>query len=191
MKIALPQFNDDKGTVVLTSGGLRIDQLDYNEKMHFQLLKNFDGVSLERSSAEMSTNTPGNFRSATAAAGFATPGYKNSQFIQVPRSNEEFAILTRTFSPDNDGFEDIMQVSYTMPAPGMVANIKIFNDKGVLIRQLLKNSTLNSTGFVIWDGMNESGSGAEMGIYYISAEIFDTNGTLRKFRRSFVLAKKL
>lgn len=191
LKIALPQFNDDKGTVVLTSGGLRIDQLDYNEKMHFQLLKNFDGVSLERSSAEMSTNTPGNFRSATAAAGFATPGYKNSQFIQVPRSNEEFAILTRTFSPDNDGFEDIMQVSYTMPAPGMVANIKIFNDKGVLIRQLLKNSTLNSTGFVIWDGMNESGSGAEMGIYYISAEIFDTNGTLRKFRRSFVLAKKL
>ncbi|MEJ7694131.1 lamin tail domain-containing protein, partial [Daejeonella sp.] len=191
LKATLPQFNDDKGTVVLLSNGGRVDQLDYNDKMHFQLLKNFEGVSLERSSFGLNTNDAGNFRSATAASGFATPGYKNSQFSETLSRTEEFALTSRTFSPDNDGFEDILQVSYHMPAPGMVANIKIFNDDGVLVKNLLKNSTLNSTGMLIWDGLNEFSSPAGIGIYFIYAEIFDTNGNLKTFRRSFVLARKL
>lgn len=191
LKIVLPQFNDDKGTVVLMSDGSRIDQLDYNEKMHFQLLKNLEGVSLERSTFKLNTNAPGNFRSATAAAGFGTPGYKNSQYSDITISNQEFALLSRTFSPDNDGFEDLLQVSYQMPVPGMVANMKIFNDKGVLIKNLLKNFTLSSTGLISWDGLSEFGSAAATGIYYLYAEIFNTSGNVKKFRRSFVLAKKL
>lgn len=191
IKATLPQFNDDKGTVVLLSNGGRVDQLDYTEKMHFQLLKNFDGVSLERSSFKRNTNETGNFRSATAASGFATPGYKNSQYNDNLTGAEEFALTSRTFSPDNDGFEDLLQVSYHMPAPGMVANVKIFNDKGVLIKNLLNNSTLNSTGMFIWDGLNEFNSPVGTGVYFLHAEIFDTNGNLKKFRRSFALAAKL
>ncbi len=191
LKAMLPQFNDDKGTVLLLSNSIRVDQLDYTEKMHFQLLKNLEGVSLERSSFITRTNENGNFRSATASAGFATPGYKNSQFSQESGDDAEFALTKRTFSPDNDGFDDVIQVSYHLPAPGMVANVKIFNDKGVLIKNLLKNSTLNSNGIIVWDGLNEFDTLAVTGIYFLYAEIFDTNGNLKRFRKSFALAAKL
>jgi hypothetical protein len=159
--------------------------------MHFQLLKDFEGVSLERSTFKLNTNEAGNFRSATAAAGFATPGYKNSQHNENHYDNEAFSLVSRTFSPDNDGFEDLLQVSYRMPAPGMVANVKIFNQSGILTRLLLKNSTLNAEGLFVWDGLDEFAAPADAGIYFISAEIFDINGNLKQFRKSFALAVKL
>ena len=190
LKAALPAFNDDKGTVILLSNGVKIDQLNYNEKMHFQLLKQFDGVSLERSSFEVNTNEPGNFRSATSASGFATPGYKNSQYISASIGGDEFALPSRTFSPDNDGFEDLLQINYNLPVPGMVANVKIFNDKGMLIRYLLKNSTLNNQGILMWDGLNDFNKASDSGIYVVYAEIFDTNGTVKVYRKSFALAIK-
>ncbi|MES2875495.1 MAG: lamin tail domain-containing protein [Bacteroidota bacterium] len=191
LKAELPLFKDQRGTVALISNGTRIDELHFDEKMHFQLLKKFDGISLERSSVVLKTNESGNFRSATAASGFATPGYRNSQYSDGQINNEEFRLISRTFSPDNDGFEDLLQVSYRMPAPGMVANVKIFNDQGVFIKHLLKNSTLNLYGLFVWDGLNEHGSAAEIGIYFIFAEIFDIQGKVRRFRRPFVLAYKL
>ncbi|MBC7757569.1 MAG: lamin tail domain-containing protein, partial [Phormidesmis sp. FL-bin-119] len=191
LKATLPQFNDGEGTVVLLSKGVRIDELTYTEKMHFQLLKDFEGVSLERSSFKLRSNEAGNFRSATAASGFATPGYKNSQHTEHHFNDDEFSLISKTFSPDNDGFEDLLQVSYRMPAPGMVANAKIFNDKGILIKHLIKNSTLNAEGLFVWDGLNEFNNAAGSGIYFIFAEIFDTSGNVKQFRRSFALAEKL
>ena len=190
LKATLPQFNDDEGRVVLLSKGVRIDELTYTEKMHFQLLKDFEGVSLERSSFKLRSNEAGNFRSATAASGFATPGYKNSQHTEHHFNDDEFSLISKTFSPDNDGFEDLLQVSYRMPAPGMVANAKIFNDKGILIKHLIKNSTLNAEGLFVWDGLNEFNNTAGSGIYFIFAEIFDISGNVKQFRRSFALAEK-
>ncbi|MGB4400351.1 MAG: lamin tail domain-containing protein [Daejeonella sp.] len=191
LKAALPAFNDDKGVVGLLSNGVQIDQLNYSEKMHFQLLKTFDGISLERSSFKLKTNEPGNFRSATDASGFATPGYKNSQYNEESVGFEEFALVSKTFSPDNDGFEDLLQVSYRLPAPGMVANVKIFNDQGMIIKHLLKNSTLNSEGMFVWDGLNEFNTAAASGIYFIVSEVFDTSGNVRRFRKAFALAANL
>lgn len=191
IKAILPALNNDKGIVVLISNGVRIDQLNYTEKMHFQLLKTFEGISLERSSFKLNTNEAGNFRSATAASGFATPGYKNSQYDEGTVGTEEFALLSKTFSPDNDGFEDLLQVSYRLPAPGMVASVKIFNDRGIMIKHLLKNSTLNSEGMFVWDGLNEFNTAAASGIYFIVSEVFDTSGNIRRFRKAFALAGNL
>ncbi|SKB62408.1 lamin tail domain-containing protein [Daejeonella lutea] len=191
LKASLPQFNDDRGTVVLVSNGGRVDQFDYTDKLHFPLLKSLEGVSLERSSFNLRANEPGNFRSATAASGYATPGKKNSQYSEVIIGNDEFKLISRTFSPDNDGFEDQLQISYKTPVPGMVANVKIFNDRGALIRNLVKNLTLNTTGLLVWDGLDELTNPAIAGIYILYAEIFDTNGNVKKFRKSFALATKL
>ncbi len=189
--ISLPALNDNTGTVVLLSNKTIIDKFIYTEKMHFQLLKNFEGISLERSSLELDANASGNFRSATAASGFATPGYKNSQHNPGSAGSEEFTLTSKTFSPDNDGFEDLLQISYKMESPGMIANVKIFNDNGILIKNLLKNSTLNAQGIFTWDGLNEHNTSPGAGIYIIYAEIFDVNGNVKRFRKSFALAVKL
>ena len=153
---AFPPFNDGSGTAVLISNGLRIDQFTYAEKMHFPLIKNFEGVSLERSSFKRGANETGNFRSAPAASGFATPAYKNSQYTDEPNLNEEFSLASKTFSPDNDGYEDVLQINYHFANPGLIANITIFNDQGRLIKKLLRNFNLNEEGTVILDGLNKN-----------------------------------
>lgn len=188
---SLPVFNDNIGSVILLNNKIIIEKFSYTDKMHVQLLKNFEGVSLERSSFERDANAPGNFRSATAAAGFATPGYKNSQYDPGYTGSEKFTLTSKTFSPDNDGFEDFLQINYKMENPGMVANVKIFNDNGILIKSLLKNSTLNMEGRFTWDGLNEHNTSPGTGIYIIYAEIFDSAGNVIKFRRTFALAVKL
>src|SRR5690606_26887690 len=113
-----PSYNNDAGTVVLLSDNVLIDQLYYVENMHFPLIKDPEGVSLERSSFTVNTNEPGNFRSAAASVGFATPGYKNSQYIEAVSEVEELQLVSETFSPDNDGFEDALQVLYHFKEPG-------------------------------------------------------------------------
>ena len=185
-----PVFNDTEGIAVLISEGERIDQLSYSEKMHFPLLKDTEGVSLERSKLKRPASEPGNLRSATTASGFATPGYQNSQFSETISKNEEFSFMSRTFSPDNDGFEDLLEISYKLPNPGKIANVSIFNDKGLLVKRLLKNFTLNTEGLFVWDGLNDQNQLAPGGIYLLQAEIFDTEGQSKRFNKAFVLANK-
>ena len=185
-----PAFNDDAGTAVLISKGQKIDDLSYTEKMHFQLLKTKEGVSLERSKLSRPNSDTGNLRSATSASGFATPGYKNSQYADEPVAQENFSLASKIFSPDNDGYEDLLEMNYRFPSPGKIANVSIFNVHGVLIKRLLKNFTLNSEGSFIWDGFNEQSQPAPPGIYLLQADFFDTDGQISKFSKPFVLAVK-
>jgi len=187
---SLPVFNDDSGIAVLISNEKMIDQLSYHEKMHFPLIKNTEGVSLERSKLNKPANETGNLRSATTASGGATPGYQNSQNSENPMNDEDFSIVTKTFSPDNDGFEDVFEMKYKIAAAGEVANIFIFNDQGVLIKKLLNNSTLNTEGTFIWDGLNEQSQLAPVGIYLVNVEIFNLEGKIKRYRKSFALVSK-
>lgn len=187
----MPSYADDKGKVVILKDTLRLDQLDYNRNMHFALLKDVSGVSLERSSFTQATNATGNFRSATSASGFATPADKNSQFLEdILATEEEISITSPTFSPDNDGFEDILRIQYKFNAPSKVANVTIYSDQGRMIKKLIRNETLNAEGQWIWDGLDETGAKAKTGIYLFYFEILDTNGTVKKFKKSAVVASK-
>ena len=187
---SLPVFNDDSGIAVLISSGKLIDQLSYDEKMHFALIKNTEGVSLERSKLHKPASEAGNLRSATSASGGATPGYQNSQKSVELETNEDFSIVTKTFSPDNDGFEDVFEMKYKLAAAGEIANVSIYNDQGNLIKKLLNNFTLNTEGTFIWDGLNEQNQLATVGIYLVNAEIFNLAGKIKRYRKSFALVSK-
>ena len=185
----MPVFNDDEGTAILLIDGKPIDQLSYTENMHFALLKNVEGISLERSKLNRPANDGGNLRSATMASGGATPGYKNSQYSDEEISQNDFNLVSKTFSPDNDGFEDLLEISYKSSS-GEIASINIFNDQGALVRKLYKNFTLNSEGTLIWDGLNDHNQMSPLGIYLLHVEIFNLEGQIKRFRRSFALVSK-
>lgn len=189
---AMPSFNDDAGVVVLIrSDSLRIDQLNYTEKMHFPLIKNPEGVSLERTSFSTPTNEPGNFRSAAASVGFATPGEQNSQYIADHAVSANISLESATFSPDNDGFEDVMIMHYHFNQPGMVANLTIYADNGFAVRKLVRNTTLASSGTLVWDGLNDQNEKLPVGIYLIRLEVFDLSGKVKNYTKACVLATKL
>ncbi|WP_205896738.1 hypothetical protein, partial [Pseudomonas viridiflava] len=100
----------DKGSVVVLSNNVVIDRFDYVPKTHHPLIQNEDGISLERVSFDVAANEPGNYKSAAATVGFATPTYKNSQ--ELSGDENYVRVLSKTFSPDGDNFEDLMMVEY-------------------------------------------------------------------------------
>jgi len=186
---SLPAFNNDKGVVILLSNNQVLDRLDYNSKTHHPLIQDEDGISLGRVSFNAGANEAGNFKSAAATSGFATPTYRNSQELT---DDENFArFISKTFSPDGDNFEDLMILQYQLAANESLATVNIYNDKGKLVRQLLKNQTIGTNGNLTWDGVGENGEKAAVGIYVILFEIFDLNGNTKRIKNTCVLARKL
>ncbi|MCX3266102.1 lamin tail domain-containing protein [Pedobacter agri] len=186
---SLPAFNNDKGSVILLSNNQVLDRLNYNAKIHHPLIQDEDGISLERVSFSLDSNEPGNFRSAAATVGFATPTYKNSQ---EKSGNENYArLVSKTFSPDGDRFEDVMTLEYQLDQPASLATVNIYSDKGQLVKRLLKNQTIGTNGNLTWDGLDEQGQKAAIGIYIILFDVFDLNGNTKRFKNTCVLAGKL
>nr|MBC8147616.1 lamin tail domain-containing protein [Bacteroidota bacterium] len=134
---SFPSFNNDFGIVVIADKiGRIIDKFTYNEEMHFALLNSSDGVSLERLSYERPTEDKTNWHSAAEAVGFATPAYQNSQLSLSNMTGDEIKTEPEIFSPDNDGYNDVLNINYKFDKPGYVANITIYDSKGRLIKYL-------------------------------------------------------
>ncbi|WP_051291081.1 lamin tail domain-containing protein [Pedobacter glucosidilyticus] len=189
---SMPAYNDSEGVVVLLDkNNRRIDQFNYDADMHFELLRDVEGISLERVSANEETNKPGNFKSATATVGYATPAYQNSQTQNNNVTNEELTLSGKSFSPDNDGFEDILTINYKLPNSGFVAKISIFNDKGQLVKKLIENQNVSAEGSFTWDGLNENNNLLQTGVYIVYAEFFDLQANIKKFKKAVALASKL
>ena len=186
---ALPSYNNDKGSVVLLSDNLQLDRFDYAEKMHVALLQDPNGVSLERISFTRGANEPGNFTSAAASAGFGTPTYKNSQ---EANGEERFVkLLSKTFSPDGDNFEDVLVLDYQVAENSTFATVAVYSDKGRLVKSLLRNQSIGTKGMLSWDGFTDNGQAAPIGIYVVLFDVFDLNGNTHRFKNTCVLAGKL
>ena len=187
---SMPSYNNDKGTVSLWKGDDLVDEVSYTEKMHHALLKDVKGVSLERVSFTKSGNEIGNLQSAAASAGFATPTYQNSQNEDTGIKNT-MMVANKTFSPDNDGFEDLLEINYRFKENGNLATINIYTDKGVLVRRLARNITMPTQGVINWDGLNDGGQLCKVGLYVLKFEVFNVNGSIDHFKQTCVLAAKL
>lgn len=187
----LPTYNIDEGNVYLVNNlNQTIDNFTYNEDMHFALLNDFKGVSLERIDYNRLSNDKTNWHSAAEDVGYATPGYENSQFHGV-EITDGITISPETFSPDNDGIDDVVNISYQFAEAGYVANIVIYDSKGRLIKNLLLNELLGAKGTFSWDGINENNEKAAIGIYIIYVEAFKLNGDTKKFKKTCVLGGQL
>jgi flagellar hook assembly protein FlgD len=154
------------------------------------LLKDLNGVSLERVSFLKPANEAGNFKSAAQAAGFATPGYKNSQAASETAKNEVW-LAHQTFSPDGDGFEDELEIGYHFAKGGNLASIYIYNERGLLVRKLLNNNSIANEGSFTWNGLSDKGTPSKEGIYLVKFDTFALDGTARSYKKACALAAKL
>lgn len=181
-----PTIYNDAGTVILFNTKLEeIDHFYYFEKLHSPILSDIKGVSLERVSFDFETNDPANWHSAAANAGFATPGFENSQADKNPETNVTFE--PDVFSPNLDGYNDEYIVSYYFNKPGYIGNCKIFDSAGRFILQLAKNEILATEGELIWNGKDETGNRLSLGIYVVLFEIFDMDGNVHRYKDAVAL----
>ncbi len=189
---SLPSFPDDKGIAVLTNlHGRVIDELSYEAKWHFSLISNREGVALERISYEQPTQHLHNWTSAASTAGYGTPGYVNSQLGAAFSVQGQLEVTPRIFSPDNDGIDDYITISYRVTGTEHVANVTVYDVQGRQVRYLVKNALLGTSGSFRWDGLDEKANKLPLGIYIIVSEIFNQQGQKQKFKNAVTLARRL
>lgn len=189
---SLPSYSNTSGTVTLSDISQQvIDWLNYSDTWHFPLLNSKDGVSLERINPHTNTQNQSNWHSAAQTVGFGTPGYKNSQWIQVPTIADQFKIHPEVFSPDQDGIDDQLTIQYNFSEPGFMATIKIFDSTGRLVKTLVNNQLIGAEGYFTWDGITNDGGKARIGIHMIWFELVDPSGRKEEFKVPFVVGGKI
>ncbi|MCS6990527.1 MAG: lamin tail domain-containing protein [Chitinophagales bacterium] len=183
----LPSYPDDEGIVVVLCDTLQIDRVHYSDDWHFPLLDEAEGVALERISPKGPSQDSMNWHSAAATAGYGTPAYQNSQFIELGHASH-ITISPKVFSPDHDGFQDVLLIQYDLDKPGYVLNLRILDAEGRMVKHLVNNQLMDQSGFFTWDGTGNDGRTVRMGHYVLLAEFFDLNGQVFRQRTVFSVA---
>ncbi len=187
---SMPDFNSDNGrAIIFDDSGDLIDSMTFNEEMHFPLIADPKGVSLERIDEKQTINNF-NWHSTAATAGFATPGYRNSQSLVLMLVGGEVNVGEEVFSPDNDGYNDFLSIHYSYPQSGTVLSLNVYDFNGKHVRKLLEGATTSSEGFVTWDGLNDEFTISPSGIYIVLANSFDLSGNNRTFKKAVFLTRK-
>ncbi|HHN47610.1 MAG TPA: hypothetical protein ENN08_01510 [Bacteroidales bacterium] len=189
---SVPSFANTRGIAVLADPNeVILDRLIYHEDMHFPLLNTVRGVSLERIDFNRPASDPTNWHSASSSAGYGTPGYRNSQFMAVMAGDDPFTLSPEIFSPDNDGHNDVLNISYSFDLPGHVATIMIYDANGRLVRRLVQNQLLGSNGAFTWNGITDNNEKAPIGYYLVLIEVFDLSGNIKQYKKTTVLGGRL
>jgi hypothetical protein len=188
---SFPSYRDEGGRVVLLNDALAvIDEFAYSEGMHNGWLSEVEGVSLERLSVDDSTNNAPNWHSASSLAGYATPGYENSQKETVPTDAVEVLLSPDAISPNGDGYHDEMEISFHLDKPGYLANVFVFDVNGRRVNRLLNNSLAGTDGKIVFGGRSENGSLLPMGIYMLLTELVHPDGEKKVFKQAFLVTDK-
>jgi len=185
----LPAMDDRAGTMMILDKYLQVlDEMSYDQQMHYPLLSSAEGVSLERISFEVPSNHPSNWHSAAATEGYATPGRINSQSLFSTTVYEGIEIEPEIFTPDQDGHHDLLTIGYNFPHSGAMATILVMDPRGRVIKTIAENQLLGSEGFFTWDGSNDYGQQARTGMYLVYVRTFDAKGKVRSYKKTCVLS---
>jgi hypothetical protein len=187
----IPTYTNDSATVILIdNNNLVLDRVHYDEDYHFELLSTNKGKALERISFTADSDSPDNWHTASELVEWGTPGYENSQFIDA-NAVGDITITTPIFSPDNDGYQDVMILSYQFTNPDNVMDVQVYDSEGRLIRELKDNFYPGTNGILNWDGINDEGTKAQSGAYVLLIIVFDLDGNRTVYKEVVVLATRL
>ena len=182
---------DDKGHLILFSRNLeKIDEVSYSEKMHFSLLAAEEGVALEKVMTGAPSEDPGQWHSASEAAGWGTPGAPNSVMKEFPSTDDIVTFSSTKITPDNDGFEDLLVISLKLEGNGNVVSVTVFDETGAFVKKLTDNLLAGHEASIVWDGTASDEKMAGTGIYVILIRLFDDKGKTKNWKKVCTLIRK-
>lgn len=179
------QALNNTGTAVLlvAPDGTVADSVAYSPKWQHPLVQGRQGVALERIHPDLPSDEASSWHSASAACGYGTPGYANSQYrdinSQMETDDRMVGLSSERFSPDGDGIDDVCVIYCRMPAEGYVGNIRIFTPTGLLVAQVADNALLSTDDTFLWDGVTMKGGNVQVGVYALLFEAFHPAGGKR------------
>ena len=177
--------------MIVDHWGNVIDSINYNSKWHNENQNITKNKSLERINPNIDGNDETNWSTSVASIG-ATPIRPNSIYTAGINSEAKLSFSPNPFSPDNDGYEDFTLINYNLSVSTAQIRIKIFDDKGRLVRTLINNKASGSSGIEIFDGLDDSGNPLRIGMYIVFVDASNsTNGVVDILKDVIVIARKL
>ncbi len=187
----LPTYNNDSGSVYLLAKDSSIlDYFHYEKDYHYALVSDEDGKSLERISFDGGMNNADNWHTAAENVEWGTPGYENSQSF-TPNTNGIVTIDPQLFSPDNDSYNDVLTINLNFETNDNVVDIRVYDNRGRMIRELKDNYFVGSEALITWDGSMDDNTKAPIGTYVILVSVLDENGNQSEYKLVCVLGGKL
>jgi len=186
----LPALDDDSGNVTLMNGTTVLDAFNYSKAQHSVLLKKLDGISLERLDPSKSAEIAANWHSAAEIVGFATPGYRNSQFREIQTANSgALMVLSEILTPDGDGDNDLLSIVFKTDKPGAILTLICYDVSGRPVSVLAQNLLCGQENLLKWDGTDEKGVLVRSGFYLLHASWFFPDGERGRAQKICVLGK--
>lgn len=183
--------NDEDLILLKDFRGNTIDSAFYSSGWHNRNINITKNKSLERINPCIDGNNAFNWSTSVCDEG-ATPGKQNSIFTDNSNRDTHISVSPNPFSPDNDGFEDFSIINYTLSQPVSQIRIKVFDNRGRLVRTIVNNKASASQGSVIFDGLGDDGRALRMGIYVIFLEALNSYaGTVENLKTVVVVARRL
>ena len=181
----LPILANTASTLVLfrTADGVVIDEVSYSSKWHATFVKNEKGVALERIDPDAETQDEKNWSSALASTGGGTPGYQNSQYLNLS-SDEPTGIETPVWIAETGNY----RISYLLDQPGYYCRAFVFNTSGIRVAEISNHELLGTSGELIWNGMGQNGRSLSPGVYIFYAEVYHPeSGKVQPYKKVFLV----
>ncbi len=173
---SFPAYDYDRDVVWLVrlQDSVVLERVPYDKSYHFPDLRTRRGVALERLSPDWPAADPQNWYSAASTVGYGTPGYPNSQREYALSARSGIRIEPRTFSPDNDGYDDWALIILPNDKPNQKVRIAVYYPNGQLVRHLTEGALLEvGENRFRWDGTDSRGYRLPASVYVVIVELTD------------------
>jgi hypothetical protein len=152
--------------------GNRVDMALFHPDMHLDMVFESRGISLERVAWNRPGTDPANWHSAASIENYATPGRINSQTSSEGIVDQRLVVEPTVFSPNNDGYKDLLHVRLSAATAGHVVRVWITNVSGSMVRVLANNDVAGTRSWYPWEGEDDGGRMVPGGLYVVHAEGF-------------------
>lgn len=155
-------LDNNQGEVALLDRSQQlINQGCYHSNWHSTSLTDTENISLEKIELDTDACNPNAWASAAETSNFATPGYPNSQSLSLlPSSN-----FMKSFSPNNDGFEDLWAYTAQFSSSENIIDVFIYDLQGYKRLTAANGLFAGTTHQFVWDGKDEHGELLPIGTY--------------------------
>ena len=183
-ELKLPVLANTSATLVLfrTEDEVMIDEIRYTSKWHAPSVKNEKGIALERINPDSDTQDEMNWTSASATAGYGTPGYRNSQY-----GKQDEGEVTGIESPVYSEATKEYTISYHLDESGYTCRAWIFDISGRHISEVVNHDLLGIEGELAWNGLAVNGSKVRTGVYIFYAELVHPQGQVKRYKEVFLV----
>ena len=175
----LPALSNSPTTLVLMDQHQQeIDRALYSPDMHYFLIRETKGVSLERISPESSGYNQQNWFSA---ANGNSAGGQNSN-----TANESPEIVAGEFQWINKPGIPVV-VTYSFPDPGWFARIWIYDRFGHPVREVSGGAVIPREGVIQWNGLSDRQTPQPADIYVMVVDYMHPDGRRGRWRSAIAL----